>query len=58
MTKKERSNEYRKANYSQIKIEIKKDMAIQIKENAKKENISMPKYIMKCIEFYERSKNE
>lgn len=49
---------YRKEHYTQIKIEIPKEKAQILKEYAKKQELSMPKYILKCIEFFENSINE
>lgn len=46
---------YRKEHYTQIKIEIPKEKAKILKEYAKKQGLSMPKYILKCIEFFENS---
>lgn len=48
--------EYNKQHYDSITIMIPKGMRDQIKEYAKAENLSVTKYILKTIEFYEGRK--
>ena len=50
--------EYNKQHYDTVAINIPKGMRDQIKEYAKAENLSVTKYILKTIEFYEEHKEE
>jgi len=48
--------EYNKQHYDTVAINVPKGMRCQIKEYAKSENLSVTKYILKTIEFYESRK--
>ena len=48
--------EYNKQHYDTVAINVPKGMKDQIKEYAKAENLSVTKYILKTIEFYEDKK--
>lgn len=48
--------EYNKQHYDTVAINVPKGMKDQIKEYAKAENLSVTKYILKTIEFYEKGK--
>ena len=49
--------EYNKQHYDSITIMIPKGMRDQVRGYAKAENLSVTKYILKTIEFYERRKD-
>ena len=48
--------EYNKQHYDTVAINVPKGMKDQIKEYAKSENLSVTKYVLKTIEFYEGRK--
>ena len=48
--------EYNKQHYDSLTIMIPKGMRGQVREYAKAENLSVTKYILKIIEFYESRK--
>ena len=49
--------EYNKKHYDSITIMIPKGMRDQVRGYAKSENLSVTKYILKTIEFYEGRKD-
>lgn len=49
--------EYNKQHYDTVAINVPKGARTKIKECAKAENLSVTKYILKTIEFYESRKD-
>ena len=49
-------NDYNRKHYDSVNIAVPAGMRDQIKEYAKAENLSVTKYILKTIEFYEGRK--
>ena len=49
--------EYNKKHYDSITIMIPKGMRDKVRGYAKSENLSVTKYILKTIEFYENGKD-
>lgn len=50
--KKKYDIEYNKKHYSQVKINLNKDLKNKFYEKLKKDNISVTEFFRKCIEKY------
>lgn len=53
----EYTKKYNKSNYDRLELNLPKGAKETLKQQAKDDNLSLSKYILKCIDFYEENKS-